>query len=144
MKWINLEWHEIALWLVGGLTVFMLPIWQYFLAMVVFIFGDILTRVLVVRKTSGWKAVRSNRLYDSVPKLIAYGSAIICFHAMEVFIDDTVPLTKLVCYFIGSVELKSIAENIDELTGINLFEFIKEIFARKKHAIKPTDKPPTK
>ena len=133
----SIDYGELLIWVMGGVTVFFMPIAQYFIAMSILVTGDILTRILVVRKTEGWKAVRSKRLYDSIPKLIAYSMAIICFHTMEYFIDATIPLAKLICYFIASVELKSIAENIDELTGINLFDFVKGVFARRNNYGKP-------
>lgn len=66
----------------------------------------------------------ADKLRDTVFNFIAYGIAIIISFLIEQIVLGDFPalktMTALICY----VELKSINENIEEITGLNLFKGI--------------------
>lgn len=85
------------------------------------------------------EAITSRRLSRIVSKMVLYQSAIILFFCVEKFIlnDITVSigllpllLTKIVAVLLIFVEVLSIFENYEVISGVNIWSKIKEVFSR--------------
>jgi hypothetical protein len=92
-------------------------------------------------KKGGWKAIRSRRLSHVVTKSLLYSGAIVFVFFLEKFIAadliahfiaiDLV-MTKMVAFFCVFVEIKSINESYQEVTGKNMLKVMKDFITRAK------------
>ena len=58
--------------------------------------------------------------------MIFYGIAIILSRVMEVAFIDWLPIAQLTAGYIALVEFKSNLENIAEITGVDVWVFLKD------------------
>jgi hypothetical protein len=93
-----------------------------------------------VRK-GGWKAIRSRRLSHVVSKSLLYCGAILFIFLVEKyiaadllahFISVDLVMTKIVAFFCVAVEIKSINESYESVTGKNLLKSLREFVTRAK------------
>lgn len=87
--------------------------------------SDFVTGVLAARKRE--ETINSKKMRNSVTKGIGYMVAILVAYMMQkVFIKDF-EVMKIVAALIAFIELKSIDENLESLTGKSLFnQFLKK------------------
>lgn len=131
-----------ALILLGGITVFIVPLKEYFVALFVIMLVDIMTRIMVVVKEEGYKGVKSSKMFHTIPKFIIYCLGLIAGKALQ-DIEPTIPIVKAVAYFIAVVEFKSVSENIADYTGLNIFEAVKDYMNRRgRKTVKEEDVQP--
>jgi hypothetical protein len=92
-------------------------------------------------KKGGWKAIRSRRLSHVVTKSLLYSGAILFIFLIEKFIaGDLIAsfiaidlvMTKMVAFFCVSVEIKSINESYEDVTGKNMLKVMKDFITRAK------------
>jgi phage-related holin len=91
---------------------------------IIVVFLDTVTKVMVVGKTKGVKAITSKKLYRVIPKVIFYFIFIILAEILHDYVDVQIPFAKLTLVAIIGIEIYSIDENFEELTG---FSFIKKM-----------------
>lgn len=93
-----------------------------------------------VRK-GGWKSIRSRRLSHVVSKSLLYCGAILFIFLVEKyiaadllahFIAVDLVMTKIVAFFCVAVEIKSINESYESVTGKNLLKSLREFVTRAK------------
>lgn len=119
--------------LLGTALTVLLPLKYIGIVMFILITVDFFTGI--------WKAkhlkepVSSRKMSNTVAKLVLYQIAILCGFLLETYIVPEIPITKIVSSFIGLTELKSISENISEITGINFYKKILEFI--KRNDVKP-------
>ncbi len=94
---------------------------------------------MVVGKLQGVQAITSKKLFAIVPKTIFYMTFIIMGQLCHDYIDVQIPFSKLVLVGIIGIEVYSIDENFQELTG---FSFVKRIitFVQKLTSYKAQQK----
>lgn len=92
-------------------------------------------------KKGGWKAIRSRRLSHVVSKSLLYCGAILFIFLVEKyiaadllahFISVDLVMTKIVAFFCVAVEIKSINESYESVTGKNLLKSLREFVTRAK------------
>ena len=92
-------------------------------------------------KKGGWKAIRSRRLSHVVSKSLLYCGAILFIFLVEKyiaadllahFIAVDLVMTKIVAFFCVAVEIKSINESYESVTGKNLLKSLREFITRAK------------
>lgn len=132
---------------------FMSPITGVVVAMLCFVFFDMVTGILKARKIAANKAeeagktkekvkedkrevVQSRKMSHSVAKFIFYFAGILLAHLINHFMELEMPLVKMVLGFIMLIELKSIDENMKVVLGYSIFGKLLDV-------IKRTDVPPT-
>lgn len=123
------------------ITVFFSPTFHSIICIGFFVCCDMITGIIVSQRReeskSLWQIIESRKLKRTVYKFITYGIAIlIAFVIQKQFIVEF-PGMKAITGFIMYIELKSINENIDIITKINLFKLIIE-------KIKPQESPKNK
>jgi hypothetical protein len=92
-------------------------------------------------KKGGWKSIRSRRLSHVVSKSLLYSGAILFTFLIEKYIAaDLVShfiaidliMTKVVAFFCVVVEVKSINESYESVTGKNILRSLREFVTRAK------------
>jgi phage-related holin len=83
---------------------------------------DTITGVIAAAKNN--KAIKSRRLFETVGKFVSYGIGIIIARIIETCFIPNFPAVKLMAGYIAFIEVKSIDENIQKITGHSLFESI--------------------
>jgi len=85
--------------------------------------------------TGVWKAKRNNLPVTSkamrvtIGKAVAYMIAILVAHLFELTFVSVIPFMQMVSFFIATAEIKSIYENLGEITGLDFWTYIKEKLA---------------
>ncbi len=103
--------------------------------------------ILADTATGIWKAsklkqeITSRKLSQIISKMVLYQSAILLFFCIEKFVlsdliilisSINLLLTKIVAATLISVELKSINENFETISGISIWDKFKLLLARTK------------
>jgi hypothetical protein len=92
-------------------------------------------------KKGGWKAIKSRRLSHVISKSLLYCGAILFVFLLEKyiaadllahFIAVDLVMTKIVAFFCVAVEVKSINEKYEEVTGTNLLKSLRHFVTRAK------------
>lgn len=83
---------------------------------------DLITGILASRKEGTYQG--SKGLRRSIPKFVVYGAGVITANLIQNLYFPDFPVVKLVGGFIIWVEVKSINENIERTTGLNIMQSI--------------------
>ncbi len=108
----------------------LLPSAEYVIIAAFFVFSDTITGVLASKKRG--QKFSSHRLFDTVPKLISYGIAILVAAAIQWKFMPDFPCIKGITLFVVYIELKSIDENIQVITGESFFKKIIHLVNQKR------------
>lgn len=132
--------------LAGVITIilaFLFPIRGLIIAVVLAIALDTIMGIFKAKKLNGLKAVSSRKLSAIISKMFLYQGAIILFYTIDVFIlgefislfvEVPLFLTKVLAATLCFIEIKSIDENIEIITGKSTWVRFKEILSRAKEA----------
>ena len=92
-------------------------------------------------KKGGWKAFQSRRLSDTISKSLLYSGAIMFTFLIEKyiagdiiseFISIELIMTKVFAFFCVMVEIKSINESYESVTGKNVLAALRKFITRTK------------
>lgn len=92
-------------------------------------------------KKSGWSSFKSRRLSDTVGKSLIYSGGIFFVFLIERFVAGDIIahfisvdllMTKFVAFFCVVVEVKSINESIEDVTGKNILQAMRKFVTRSK------------
>jgi len=92
-------------------------------------------------KKGGWKSIRSRRLSHVISKSLLYSGSILFSFLIEKyiasdliakFISIDLVMTKMVAFFCVAVEVKSINESYESVTGKNILKSLREFVTRAK------------
>jgi len=92
-------------------------------------------------KKGGWKAFKSRRLSNTISKSLLYGGAIMFIYLIEKyiagdiisnFISVELIMTKVFAFFCVMVEIKSINESYESVTGKNVLAALRKFITRTK------------
>ena len=123
--WIS----KVFLIMAVSLGSFLAPLTSAFIVAISMVFLDTATKIMVVGKLHGIKAITSKKLKNIIPKGIFYFVFIIMAGICHNHVDIEIPFVKLVLVAIIGIEVYSIDENFEDLTG---FSFIKKMLSFTK------------
>lgn len=103
------------------IAIYFYPAGQFILLVGFFIAADTITGVVAANKRG--EILTSKRGSDVVRKLLVYGVGVIVSHVIQQEFIPDFPCMKIVAGLIAFNELKSIDENIKDISGFSLFEF---------------------
>ena len=92
-------------------------------------------------KLGGWNSVRSRRLSHVISKSLLYSGAIVFMFLLEKYIASDIVahfisidliMTKITAFFCVVVEIKSINESYESVTGKNVLKSLREFITRAK------------
>ena len=95
-------------------------------------------------KKGGWKAIKSRRLSHVISKSVLYSGAILFTFLIEKyiaadlvahFIAIDLVMTKIIAFFCVVVEIKSINESYESVTGKNILKSLREFITRAKEEV---------
>jgi multisubunit Na+/H+ antiporter MnhG subunit len=121
------------------LSAFLLPIKPLIVLVGVCICLDTIFGVWKAKKIG--EKITSKGLSSIVSKMVLYQSSVILFFALEKFLVGdfillftSIPLflTKVIATLLIGIELTSISENIEEATGVSIWQRIKIMLGRVK------------
>lgn len=105
---------------------------QAFIYLVLLLVGiDMVTGIIAATKRKD--KINSRRMARTVEKLLLYLLAIISAHAVKVVIMEAAPITYIVTTSIVLVEFKSIIENVESVTDVDIWSKIKQFFNSLKN-----------
>lgn len=104
---------------------FLAPISGFIFAVGGLVLADMVFGIWAAKKRG--EAITSNRMRSTISKTLAYQGAIIASFLLDGMIGaDSLMVARAVAVLIGSVELKSLAESLKDITGVNIWEAIVE------------------
>ena len=116
------KWLEA---LVVGVWAIFAPIHAAIIVSGVFIVADMITGIMAARKRG--EKVTSAGLRRTLTKFFVYEIALVlAFLGQKYLLSDIFPACKVVSGMVGIVELKSIFENLNELSGQDLLKMVLE------------------
>jgi Bacteriophage holin family len=96
------------------------PIKHLLIATAIMIFVDLITGILAARKRG--EPITSAGIRRSLSKLIVYEAAILIAFMTEHYMSDTLPFVNMASSMISLVEITSVYENINSLSGTDLLK----------------------
>jgi len=120
---------------------FLFPVVPIIMTVGLFIVFDTLTGVAKVVKKHGWANFSSKGLSSIVSKLVLYSSCIILTYVLESmilfsfvkhFVEMPLFITKIVAILLCYIEIKSVSENFQAITGVSLWGTFKDLLSRIK------------
>ena len=118
---------------------FFMPIYGLLLAVGLVIVADTITGVYKAKKLK--QKITSRRLSEIVSKMFLYQGVVVLFffidrfilgEFIQMFIEIPLFLTKVVSALLCFIEVKSIDENFEAITGQSLWSKLKDLLARTK------------
>lgn len=114
MKWINAS--------ILSIFAIFAPIKATLLTTAVLIGVDLITGVLAARKRG--EKITSAGLRRTLSKVLTYEAALCLGFITETYLSDVLPFVKLVSAVISLVELKSVYENLNTISGQDLLSTV--------------------
>jgi len=103
---------------------FFSPIGWTLVSIGVLVFSDVFTGIKAAKKRGD--RIHSRTMSRTVSKIIFYTVAILLSRVMELAFIPWLPVAQLTSGYIAVVEFKSNMENISEVTGLDLWNHLKE------------------
>lgn len=127
-KKILVEYFLIA---ATWLLTYFAPVFPLILAIGFLVACDLLTGLIKAKKEGGWCNIKSRKMRATISKFIVYGVSVMVAHVMEKTFLPDFPAMRVVSGLIALIELKSMDENIKEITGVSLFGKLLELLNLK-------------
>lgn len=117
------------------------PVQPMVLVAILAIFIDTIFGVWRSVKQGGWSSFKSRRLSDTIGKSLLYSGGIVFAFLIEKFIAGDIIahfisveliMTKFVAFFCVVVEVKSINESYESVTGKNILAAMRRFVTRSK------------
>src|SRR6056297_2990364 len=110
----------------GWLTSFVMPIKHFLVFVFVLVLFDLLTGINAAKSRK--ESVSSRRLGRTVTKIIHYSIAILASEGMRYVFVPVVPVTWVTAFVISLTEFKSLIENVESVTGVDLWKSLQNQF----------------
>lgn len=124
MNWITNKLTIILSWI----TIYFAPVYPLIAAIGFFVFADFVTGIQAAKKRG--EKITSSKMKNTVVKFGAYGIAVVTSFLIEKHFLDGLPALKIISGLIAFIEVKSINENIRDITGKNLFDEVIKRFPK--------------
>ena len=128
---IKTYFHQFSLTIMSYIIFFLLPIWDEVVITIAVVFLDLLTGIWKAKKNK--QKIQSRGFQVTISKIILYSLTILVGHGIDlVFFEGNNYVVK---FFSGAVvltEIKSLIENIEEITGLKLWDMLKDRFSFSK------------
>lgn len=133
-----------TLTILASLFTILAPVQPMVIIAIISIFIDAIFGIWRSVKKGGWKAFKSRRLSDTLGKAALYSGGIVFTFLIERFIaGDLIAhfiaveliMTKFVAFFCVIVEVKSINESYEDMTGKNILAAMRKFVTRSKQEL---------
>lgn len=121
-------WEGYLIAAIGWLAAFMLPVAPFLIFTICLVIGDLYTGTKAAKKRG--EVLHSRGLMRTTEKIIVYFIAILLASGMREVFMPSVKLEYVVAFTIALSELKSNLENIEVITGVNIWARLIEIIRK--------------
>lgn len=135
---------QTTLAIFASLFTVLAPVQPLVLVAILAIFIDTIFGVWRSVKKNGWTSFKSRRLSDTLGKATLYSGGIVFTFLIEKFIAGDIVahfisveliMTKFVAFFCVVVEVKSINESYESVTGKNILAAMRKFVTRSKEEL---------
>lgn len=135
---------QTTLAILASLFTVLTPVQPMVLVAILAIFIDTIFGVWRSVKKNGWSSFKSRRLSDTIGKSLLYSGGIVFTFLIEKFIAGDIIahfisveliMTKFVAFFCVVVEVKSINESYESVTGKNILAAMRRFVTRSKEEL---------
>lgn len=135
---------QTTLAILASLFTVLTPVQPMVLVAILAIFIDTIFGVWRSVKKNGWSSFKSRRLSDTIGKSLLYSGGIVFAFLIEKFIAGDIIahfisveliMTKFVAFFCVVVEVKSINESYESVTGKNILAAMRRFVTRSKEEL---------
>lgn len=109
----------------GALMSFVTPVWPFIFLVIVLTSIDLYSGVKAARKRG--EKIHSKGLRRSIEKITLYVLSILAAEQMRLTFFPSLNITYVVSFGICITELQSLVENVETVTGVNIWSRIKAI-----------------
>lgn len=124
MTWITNKLTIILAWI----TIYFAPVYPLIAAIGFFVFADFVTGIKAARKRG--EAIQSRKMKTTVVKFGSYAIAIISSFLIEKLFLQGIAALKIIAGLVAFIEVKSINENMKDITGTDIFGEILKRFPK--------------
>jgi len=110
------------------------PIQASILAVGFLIVADLITGIAAAYKRG--ESIKSQRLKNTAVKMLVYNLLLMSSFIAETYLTPWIPFTNIALSFLAIVEVKSLGENFQAITGISFLNFLKSYLNNKLNAPK--------
>ncbi len=114
------------------------PIQTTMFAIAFLLIADFITGICASLKTK--EAITSKKMSHTVIKLILYNFAIVVSMIVEYYLVPEIPFIRIAAGFIALTEINSFYENINKITGLDIWKAVKAWIQTKKEDVKDISK----
>lgn len=105
-----------------ALVAILAPLKTSVIAMGFLIMSDLLMGLIASKRLK--IPITSKKLKNTGVKMLVYNLLILCGYITELYLVTFIPFTQLCLIFLAVVEVKSIAENFQRITGLPFVKYI--------------------
>lgn len=126
---ISQEAASIFMQVIAFILLYLTPISNYVHLVLILIGIDLFTGIYASMKAG--QRFEGHKLQDTLEKFIFYALAIIVAYVLQRIINDGSELARIVALYIGSIEVKSIYENISRITKTDIVSMMWDLIKDK-------------
>jgi len=110
------------------------PIQTAILGVGFLITADLITGIVAAYKRG--EPIRSERLKNTAVKMLVYNLLLTSSFIAETYLTPWIPFTNVALSFLAIIEVKSLGENFQSITGISFVTYLKSYLNNKLNAPK--------
>ena len=110
------------------------PIQTAILGVGFLIAADLITGIVAAYKRG--EPIRSERLKNTAVKMLVYNLLLTSSFIAETYLTPWIPFTNVALSFLAIIEVKSLGENFQSITGISFVTYLKSYLNNKLNAPK--------
>jgi hypothetical protein len=110
------------------------PIQTAILGVGFLIVADLITGIVAAYKRG--EPIRSERLKNTAVKMLVYNLLLTSSFIAETYLTPWIPFTNVALSFLAIIEVKSLGENFQSITGISFVTYLKSYLNNKLNAPK--------
>ena len=137
MSYFNTFWVSLKKWVApylvaafSAITGFLAPLWPFIVVILFLVLSDVFTGIRAAKKRK--ETIRSKGLTRTVEKLALFFIAILSAEAIKQVFIPFAPVTHIAAGAIALAEFKSIIENVEEVTGVKVWTYLKDYIKIKQ------------
>ena len=105
------------------------PIQTAILGVGFLIVADLITGIVAAYKRG--ESIRSERLKNTAVKMLVYNLLLTSSFIAETYLTPWIPFTNVALSFLAIIEVKSLGENFQSITGISFVTYLKSYLNNK-------------
>jgi len=126
--------NKYLAYILGAIVTFFTPLIDILWVVGALSLADWVTGLIKGHKTE--EGIVSHKIITKGWTTVGYFIAILVAYSLELMLQNRygskVPFVDVVVFIIAAAEVQSLRENLKEITGIDIFKYVGQFFAKKK------------